>query len=413
MKKAIIFLVAILIFSSCSFGGNNIQMQSPSEPLSAAEYESIRDFCISAEGAKAMAEAADLADAQCEICALYEDVATFKLSRNDEPAEFYTVKIISGSPYSFEIISHRIFEKFEGESFCEFFPHAEDGYPESAFIPIDVYEFIPKNIASAKKVYYVVSEIGSGKYFTEPEQINNLISSLSDMKVYPIERFLTSNEILLGIELSSNVMQFYKSAEDEEPFCKIYLDMIYSQEKESSRTYYPVDVSPAYQAYKNAESEFERENVSSAAPETVLEEYGAEMLLEGTWNDAQSIRLDELVMRYGYRIIDSANASDYIKDDADGFYVPEGEFEKLVYGYFSLTPEHLRESETYNVQEKAYVTPTALYDLAGTEYTITKTDYEGDEMKIYFDLKIADKDPISRILTVDVQNGRIWFVSCK
>lgn len=73
----------------------------------------------------------------------------------------------------------------------------------------------------------------------------------------------------------------------------------------------------------------------------------------------------------------------------------------------------MRESETYNAQEKAYVTPTALYDLASTEYTITKTDYEGDEMKIYFDLKIADKDPISRILTVDVQNGRIRFVSCK
>ena len=137
------------------------------------------------------------------------------------------------------------------------------------------------------------------------------------------------------------------------------------------------------------------------------------MLLYGTGDDAQSIRLDELVMWYGCRIIDSANASDYIKDDADGFYVPEGEFEKLVYGYFGLTPEHLRESETYNVQEKAYVTPTALYDLAGTEYTITKTDYEGDEMKIYFDLKIADKDPVSRILTVDVQNGRIRFVSCK
>ena len=58
-------------------------MQSPSEPLSAAEYESIRDFCISEEGAKAMAETAGLADAQCEICALYEDIATFKLSRND------------------------------------------------------------------------------------------------------------------------------------------------------------------------------------------------------------------------------------------------------------------------------------------------------------------------------------------
>ena len=72
------------------------------------------------------------------------------------------------------------------------------------------------------------------------------------------------------------------------------------------------------------------------------------MLLYGTGDDAQSIRLDELVTRYSCRIIDSANASDYIKDDADGFYVPEGEFEKLVYGYFGLTPEHLRESETYN-----------------------------------------------------------------
>lgn len=254
MKKAIILLVAILFFSSCSFGGNNNQTQSSSESVPAAEYESIRDFCISEEGAKAMAETAGLANAQCEICALYEDIATFKLSRSDESAEFYTVKIHSGDSYLFKIISHRTFKEFEGESFCEFFPHAEDGYPESAFIPIDVYEFIPKDIASAQKVYYVVSEIGSGKYFTEPEQINSLISSLSNMKVYPIERFLTSNEILLGIELSSNIMQFYKSAEDEEPFCKIYLDIIYSEEEESSRMYYPLDVSSAYQAYKSGKT---------------------------------------------------------------------------------------------------------------------------------------------------------------
>ena len=79
------------------------------------------------------------------------------------------------------------------------------------------------------------------------------------------------------------------------------------------------------------------------------------MLLYGTVDDAQSIRLDELVMWYGYRIIDSANASDYIKDDADGLYIPEGEFEKLVYGYFGLTPEHLRESETYITHRKRHM----------------------------------------------------------
>lgn len=57
-------------------------------------------------------------------------------------------------------------------------------------------------------------------------------------------------------------------------------------------------------------------------PEIVLKEYGTEMLLYGTWDDAQSIQVDNLVMWYGYRIIDSANAFDYIKDDADGFYIP-------------------------------------------------------------------------------------------
>ena len=137
------------------------------------------------------------------------------------------------------------------------------------------------------------------------------------------------------------------------------------------------------------------------------------MLLYGTGDDAQSIRLDELVMWFGYRVRDSVNVSDYRRDGKDGLYFPENEFEKLIYDYFGLAPEHLKKSETYNAEEKAYVTPMALYDLAGTEYTITKTDYEGDEMKIYFDLKIADKDPVSRILTVDVQNGRIRFVSCK
>lgn len=251
VKKVVMHLIAalaVLCLVSCTPGNENPKEETTPE----YEYESIRDFCLSDDGVKEMAKAAGAEETQCELCAIYKDIATFKVSNKDQSAEFYTVKICSGDTYSMEIISHRTFEKFEG--LCEFFPRTEDGYPEEAFNFIDVYEFIPKNIASAKKVYYVVSEIGSGKYFTEPEQINNLISSLSDMKVYPIERFLTSNEILLGIELSSNVMQFYKSAEDEEPFCKIYLDMIYSESEESSRMYYPGDVSPVYRAYKSGKT---------------------------------------------------------------------------------------------------------------------------------------------------------------
>ena len=144
-----------------------------------------------------------------------------------------------------------------------------------------------------------------------------------------------------------------------------------------------------------------------------MEEYGAEMLLEGTWNDAQSIPVDGLVMWFGYRVRDSVNVSDYRRDGKDGLYFPEDEFEKLIYDYFGLAPEHLRESETYNAEEKAYVTPTALYDLASTEYTITKTDYNGDEMKIYFGLKVADNAPVNRVLTVYTSNGGMRFLSCE
>ena len=144
-----------------------------------------------------------------------------------------------------------------------------------------------------------------------------------------------------------------------------------------------------------------------------MEEYGAEMLLHGTWNNAKDLRVDWLVMWFGYRVRDSVNVSDYRRDGKDGLYFPEDEFEKLIYDYFGLTPEHLRESETYNAEEKAYVTPMALYDLASTEYTITQTDYNGDEMKIYFDLKVADNDPVNRVLTVDTTNGGMRFLSCE
>lgn len=148
-------------------------------------------------------------------------------------------------------------------------------------------------------------------------------------------------------------------------------------------------------------------------PETVLKEYGAEMLLHGTWNDAQSIQVDYLVMWFGYRVRDTEYSANYMKEGADRACYPEDEFEKLIYDYFGLTPEHLRKGEAYNAKEKAYVLPTALYDLASTEYTITKTEYNGDEMKIYFDLKIADNDPVSRILTVDTSNGGMRFLSCE
>lgn len=145
-----------------------------------------------------------------------------------------------------------------------------------------------------------------------------------------------------------------------------------------------------------------------------ISEEGAKAMAEtaGLAN-AQSIQVDYLVMWFGYRIRDTEYSANYMKEGAYRASYPEDEFEKLIYDYFGLTPEHLRKGEAYNAKEKAYVLPTALYDLASTEYTITKTEYNGDEMKIYFDLKIADNDPVSRILTVDTSNGGMRFLSCE
>ncbi len=166
------------------------------------------------------------------------------------------------------------------------------------------------------------------------------------------------------------------------------------------------------QESENTSQSSEQESVPAAIdPEAVLEEYGADMLLKGTWNDAEDLRVDSLVMWFGYRVRDSVNVSDYKRYDR--LYFPEDEFEKVIYDYFGLTPEHLRKDQTYIAEEKAYALPMALYDLASTEYTITKTDYNGDEMKIYFDLKVADNTPVSRVLTVDTSNGGMRFLSCE
>ena len=165
------------------------------------------------------------------------------------------------------------------------------------------------------------------------------------------------------------------------------------------------------QESESASQSSEPESIPAVAPEAVLEEYGAAMLLEGTWNDAEDLRVDSLVMWFGYRVRDSVNVSDYKRYDR--LYFPEDEFEKVIYDYFGLTPEHLRKDQTYIAKEKAYALPMALYDLASTEYTITKTDYNGDEMKIYFDLKVADNAPVSRVLTVDTSNGGMRFLSCE
>ncbi len=151
---------------------------------------------------------------------------------------------------------------------------------------------------------------------------------------------------------------------------------------------------------------------SSVCFDDILSDFGDGMLLMSyPWNDTKDIPVDGLVMWYGYRLLAQNRVTDYMKDGKDGLFIPEDEFESVIYDYFGLLPEHLRTSDTYNESEKSYITPMALYDLAKTEYKVTKAGVDNDTMKIYFSLTVGDNEPEDRVLTVDISNEKIRFIS--
>lgn len=151
---------------------------------------------------------------------------------------------------------------------------------------------------------------------------------------------------------------------------------------------------------------------SSVCFDDILSDFGDGMLLMSyQWNDTKDISVDGLVMWYGYRIQAQNRVSGYMKDGKDGLFIPEDEFESVIFDYFGLLPEHLRTSDTYNEAEKTYTTPMALYDLAKTEYKVTKAEVDNDTMKIYFSLTVGDNEPENRVLTVDISNEKIRFIS--
>lgn len=262
MRKLIICLIFVLLLSSCFFEqdidnkNNNTNIENNQTQYSlltvpADSYKSIRDFCISEEASKIAinTKSSESQVASCEICALYEDIVTFKLSYCDKSPEFYTYKVLFENDYSLELLSSRTFEKFEKN--CDFFPTPEDGYPEHAFLPIDPYKIIPSDILSAQKIEYCISEIGSGHTFTDSKHLEQFFFAIDNIEVYPIERFLTNNEKYLGIPLSSTTIEFYTNKEDGEPFCKIFLDIIQIEANERSCIYFANDTSTIYKVYSN------------------------------------------------------------------------------------------------------------------------------------------------------------------
>lgn len=149
----------------------------------------------------------------------------------------------------------------------------------------------------------------------------------------------------------------------------------------------------------------------SISSEEVLQEFGSSLLLSDSWNNTSEIPVESLVMWYGYRIQKEDNISKYIQEEVDGLYIPESEFESIIYNYFGLLPEHLRTNYTYNENNKSYVTPAALYDLAKTEYEILKTDYNDDVLTIHFNLIISSGEPKEHVLSAKITQDQILFIS--
>ena len=170
MKKIICFILALLIMlTACS---KNEQVIDEPEKIEENEevfeneetlktqYEDIRNFCLSKEATKAVIEtiASNKEIEDCEICALYQNVVTFKISGVDSSLKFYTFEVLPEKNYSLELLSERTFDRFEKD--CEFFPVSEDGYPRSAFSTISPYSFISSEISSVG-VFVASSAISS------------------------------------------------------------------------------------------------------------------------------------------------------------------------------------------------------------------------------------------------------------
>lgn len=248
MKKFLLFLlILIFVLSGCV----RIEIRNPEEQsneLSAIEpiFADSRSFALSEDAASAALSLAENGAENAEICAYYDDIVTYKITY-DNFAEFYNFKILSENGYSLEFISKRA---ADGSlcgfcDMCEFYPTAADGYPEKALVPVSFWELPDINIekpALPAKAKYTVTTVGSAQIFTESEHIEKICSAAEQVKILPVERFLTDYESLLTIDSASNTLEYFANADDENPLYTLYFELFRIDiNGEKGRMYYAFD----------------------------------------------------------------------------------------------------------------------------------------------------------------------------
>ena len=215
------------------------------------DVESIRTFCISQEAANISMEKSESDALGSELCAIYNDIATFKLTYPDNSVRFYTFKVLTNDGFSLKPLSNRAFTAFENG--CEFFPKKEDGYPESAFIPCNYNDIFSSDFLNYQKIRYCFPETGSGQVFTNKLFLEDFSKAIADIEILPIERFLTANETSLQLESSSSIIELYNGLSDQTPTQCIVLDMLFQKKgNQMSKIYYPYDLSSVKDTYFEA-----------------------------------------------------------------------------------------------------------------------------------------------------------------
>ena len=223
------------------------------------DVESIRTFCISQEAANISMEKSESDALGSELCAIYNDIATFKLTYPDNSVRFYTFKVLTNDGFSLKPLSNRTFTAFENG--CEFFPKKEDGYPESAFVPRNYSDLFSSDFSHYQKIRFYLPETGSGQVFTNPLFLEAFDKATSKIKILPIERFLTTNEIFLNLEASSSLIEFYDGLSDQAPAQCIVLDLLSQKSNDKlSKIYYPYDLSSIMDTYIESLNEIKEGN---------------------------------------------------------------------------------------------------------------------------------------------------------
>ena len=202
-----------------------------------ASCSDIREFVLSKEAARLVLSLASGDFTLAEPCAYYENIATYRISDGNNTA-YCTFRIEKSDEYTVEALSSRGPDYVEGVE-GEFYPTLEDGYPKEAFAALalkDVYSD-EYDFDSAEKVEYVITAVGSGQATAVEDEIRRMREAVESVRLLPIERFITDD---YGVKFISNRFSYYKNADDEEPYCIIYTNLV-SVETASglNRIYYP------------------------------------------------------------------------------------------------------------------------------------------------------------------------------